>query len=240
MDKFKDIDEYFLHLEHCQSQARIDFAKLSRINENELTDELIRRINYTYMNAHPLTLDVVKEHICSKLFDYINGFDLTLELDIVDLFMIIDAIKELKLHKEHNMSSDGNQFKKDIRKIKSNADQTFRLSTEKNLTIRLPNSSHSIVRLLLDYFNDRGILSVESIKNISNYFRSTRFGSTRRPRAGVKATELLYESYNKIGIEVMDSMRDGVDINTIYNNLHDENSIYNDEIKDIEYYSPKD
>jgi len=234
MNNFKDISEYFLHLEKIQHNARIELSVINQKNINEFSEQDFKDKHYLVMNAHFVTLEIVKEQISKKLFDYINYLDLTLEIDIADLFMITDAIKELEFHKAQKMSDDGHEFEREIKKIKANTEQVHTLSVDKDITIRLPNTSHSINRLLLEYFKARGILSDESIKNISLFF------TTRQPRSNVKSTDELYSSYSKIGDSLIDGMKKEVELNTLYHSLNDDNSIYANEIKKTEYYSPND
>ncbi|NOR55524.1 MAG: hypothetical protein GQ531_04895 [Sulfurovum sp.] len=233
MDKYKDKNEFFLYLDKIHSKSKIELEEINKKNLNEFTDQDYKNIHYLTMNAEYRILNIVKERMSNKLFNYINDNDL--ELDLVDLFLITETINEVDLHKTHKMSYDGTEYKREIKGLKKNTLQVHSLSEDKILfNIRLPKLPHESIRLLVDYFETRGVLSDIFIKDIYKFFRPTK------PRSGVKSTEKLHESYYKIGNDIVENMKNGIDSDIIYESLLDDNSIYDNEIKKTEYYSPND
>jgi len=228
MDKFKDINEYFNYLDKVQDKALNQVKKIYFLKNGykEILD-------YTYlkMNANPAMLEKVKKGMTKKLFDHLNGFDLTIELDILDLTMIISYLNEVKFHKKQNMSTDGHEFAREIKKIKKDTDRINLMNLEKNITIKLPQSSHLIKYALIEYFKARAILSDESIKNISLLF------GKKMPRKGVKSTDKIHDLYSKLGENFMAKLKEGAILTSIDNSI-DDDPIYKNEIKDTEYYTP--
>lgn len=234
MDYFKNKDEYFLYLDKFQRMSLTNLKILKKtkniedFKEREIHDYYILRIN-----ANPATLAKVKEGMDKKLFDHLNGFDLTNELDILDLYMIISSLNEMKYHKKLNMSTDGYEFTREIKKIKKDANRVFAMSTNKDITLKLPQPAHLIKYALIEYFKVRSTLSDESIKNISLLF------GKRMPRSKVKYTDKIHNFYSKLGESILKNTKDGHTPTAIYYSINDD-STYKDYIEDTEKYTPKE
>lgn len=234
MDKLKHIDEYFIYLEKLQHDALTNLRKLiythslKGLSERQLHDYVCLRLN-----ANPATLEYVKKRMSKKLFDHLNGFDLTNKIDILDLKMTISYLNKFEFHKKQNMSTDGREFRREINRIKKDANRIGSLVTEDNYTIKLPQAKHYIKYALIEYFRSRGILSKESIKNISLLFANSL------PRSKVKSTDEIHNSYSKLGENLMDKLKEGATLASLYNSI-DSDPIYKNEIRKNEYYSPKE
>lgn len=236
MDKFSNINEYFLYLEEVQHRAQ---SNLKAINQQALKQLTVRDIHDNIclkMNANPSLLKKCKEEMTNKLFDHLNGFDLTEQIDILDLFMIIKAIEEKAYHKKHKMSEDGSGFKNEIQSTKKKADTIYAMQTDKkDFEIRLPKSDHLIRYSLFEYFQTRGILSYDSIKNIVSFLNPHK---QNKPRNNVKATNDIHDLYAELGEDMILFLQHGVPLSTIYK-LVDVNPIYRNYIKKTGSYSPQ-
>ena len=253
MVKFKDIDEYFLHLEKIQHKALTGLNVINNKNIKDLSEREIHDNICLKMNANPAILKKVKDEMTEKLFEHLNDFDLTNKIDILDLKMIIDAIEEVKYYKKLNMNSvDSGAFLDEIKQLENVANRMSLMSINKDNTIKLPQFDHFIRYSLWEYFDVRNVLAVESIRIIMQLVtkRKPRVDSKKvnkesdkygrlKPKTNIDFTDKIYDSYSRLGENLMAKLREGATLTSINNSI-DSDPVYKNEIKETEYYSAND
>ncbi|MBD3824940.1 MAG: hypothetical protein IE916_10610 [Epsilonproteobacteria bacterium] len=230
MGKFDNKKNYFLSLDKKFPYDQMKLMIFLSLDKKLFDPAMAKEYFYADFNANVYVLKYVKDKLSDELFEHIQHYEL--ELDLADLFNIISTIEELTLHKKHKMSVDGSEYKREIGKIKKDADKISSLSVSDECEINLPQSSHSTRYMLIEYFRARGHVSDQTIKNISLFF------DNKLPKRGVKDTEKKSDLYHQYGKKIIEEMMNGDDFYHFKSDHYSDEPFYPD-LKNFYYYKPK-
>jgi hypothetical protein len=225
-------DTYMLELSELQESAE-EVISLYKANLNQIYFEVDpRRLFYCTSNANKHILNYVCDNLSNQLFDYINDdyYGLTHKLDLIDLFNFIVVIKDVELHKNEGFKHDGAKYKKDIERLIDKTEHILSLSTLDEIEITIPQLPHISLRLLMNYFAEKGTLSNMEIEYLIDFF------NRKIPNKGVVVADILLDSYNELGKRII--CKNEFDVDNIINFIKNDD-VYQKRIYPSRYINMK-